>query len=158
MNVLLLRWDTKPDKRIRGTFPTPDQKTLNVFLCRGPCELGEVRTPPVIACHSHGMSFDPAISNPEHYKVVFENERVRVLEYTDTPGDRTTPHQHPDSVMYTLSSFRRRLVSGDAQRDVELQAGTVGWLPAQEHRGERQRYANARHLRRAEGAWHVQRG
>jgi len=21
MNVLLMRWDTKPDKRIRGTFP-----------------------------------------------------------------------------------------------------------------------------------------
>jgi beta-alanine degradation protein BauB len=82
------------------------------------------------------MSLDPAISNPEHYKVVFENERVRVLEYTDTPGDRTTPHQHPDSVMYTLSSFRRRLVSANTQRDIELQAGTVGWLPAQEHHGE----------------------
>ncbi|WP_374968191.1 cupin domain-containing protein [Terrabacter sp. BE26] len=82
------------------------------------------------------MSLDPATGNPEHYKVVFENERVRVLEYTDTPGDRTTPHQHPDSVMYTLSSFRRRLVSGDAQHEVELEAGTVGWLPAQEHHGE----------------------
>jgi quercetin dioxygenase-like cupin family protein len=82
------------------------------------------------------MGLDPAVSNPEHYKVVFENERVRVLEYTDAPGDRTTPHQHPDSVMYTLSSFRRRLVSGDASRQVELTAGTVGWLPAQEHHGE----------------------
>ena len=82
------------------------------------------------------MSLDPATSNPQHYKVVFENERVRVLEYTDAPGDRTTPHSHPDSVMYTLSSFRRRLVSGDTQRNVELQAGTVGWLPAQEHHGE----------------------
>jgi beta-alanine degradation protein BauB len=82
------------------------------------------------------MSLDPAISNPEHYKVVFENERVRVLEYTDAPGDRTTPHHHPDSVMYTLSAFRRRLVSGDAGREVELAAGTVGWLPAQEHHGE----------------------
>jgi len=82
------------------------------------------------------MSLDPATTNPEHYKVLFENERVRVLEYTDTAGDRTTPHQHPDSVMYTLSSFRRRLVSGDAQKEVELEAGTVGWLPAQEHHGE----------------------
>jgi len=82
------------------------------------------------------MSLDPTINNPEHYRVVFENERVRVLEYTDAPGDRTTPHLHPDSVMYTLSSFRRRLVSGDAQREVELQAGTVGWLPAQEHHGK----------------------
>ena len=82
------------------------------------------------------MSQDPTISNPDHYRVVFENDRVRVLEYTDRPGDRTTPHRHPDSVMYTLSSFRRRLVSGDQQREVELQAGTAGWLPAQEHHGE----------------------
>ena len=82
------------------------------------------------------MSLDPVASNPEHYKVVFENDRVRVLEYTDRPGDRTTPHQHPDSVMYTLSSFRRRLVSGDTEREVALEAGAAGWLPAQEHHGE----------------------
>jgi len=82
------------------------------------------------------MSLDPVASNPEHYKVVFENDRVRVLEYTDQPGDKTTPHQHPDSIMYTLSTFKRRLVSGDVQRDVELEAGSVGWLPAQEHHGE----------------------
>ncbi len=82
------------------------------------------------------MSLDPAVTNPQHYKVVFENAQVRVLMYTDQPGDQTTPHEHPDSVMYTLSSFRRRLVSGDAAREVELQAGTVGWLPAQQHPGE----------------------
>ena len=82
------------------------------------------------------MSLDPVASNPDHYKVIFENDRVRVLEYTDRPGDRTTPHQHPDSVMYTLSSFRRRLVSGDTEREVALDAGMAGWLPAQEHHGE----------------------
>ena len=82
------------------------------------------------------MELDPVRSNPDHYRVVLENERVRVLEYTDVPGDRTTPHRHPDSVMYTLSSFRRRLVSGDQQREVALEAGTTGWLPAQEHHGE----------------------
>ena len=82
------------------------------------------------------MSLDPVATNPEHYKVIFENERVRVLEYTDLPGDQTAPHQHPDSVMYTLSAFRRRLVSGETSREVELAAGSVGWLPAQEHHGE----------------------
>lgn len=82
------------------------------------------------------MSLDPVETNPEHYKVVFENDRVRVLEYTDRPGDMTTPHEHPDSVMYTLSSFRRRLVSGDTRREVELEAGTVSWLAAQRHHGE----------------------
>jgi hypothetical protein len=38
--------------------------------------------------------------------------------------------------MYTLSSFRRRLHLGELQRDVDLEAGTVGWLSAQEHYGE----------------------
>jgi beta-alanine degradation protein BauB len=81
-------------------------------------------------------SLDPAVTNPEHYKVIFENDKVRVLEYTDQPGDKTTPHAHPDSVMYTLSSFRRRLVSGDMPREVDLESGIVGWLPAQQHHGE----------------------
>jgi quercetin dioxygenase-like cupin family protein len=82
------------------------------------------------------MSLDPVETNPDHYKVIFENERVRVLEYADEPGARTTLHRHPDSVMYTLSSFRRRLHLGELQRDVDLEAGTVGWLSAQEHYGE----------------------
>jgi quercetin dioxygenase-like cupin family protein len=82
------------------------------------------------------MSLDPVQTNPDHYAVVFENDRVRVLEYTDEPGERTTPHAHPDSVMYTLSSFRRRLHFGEQHRDVEMTAGTTGWLPAQQHAGE----------------------
>lgn len=81
-------------------------------------------------------SLDPVQSNPDHYRTVFENERVRVLEYTDEPGDKTTPHAHPDSVMYTLSSFRRRLHADDAHRDVAIDAGTTSWLPAQRHAGE----------------------
>ncbi len=82
------------------------------------------------------MSDDPTVTNPDLYKVVFENERVRVLEYRDVPGDRTTPHSHPDSVMVTLSDFDRKLVMGDQERDVTLTAGEARWLPAQTHLGE----------------------
>ena len=85
---------------------------------------------------TRGMSLDPSVTNPDHYKIVFENDRVRVLEYTDEPGDKTTVHEHPDSVMYTLSTFRRRLYLGDVQREVEMQAGATNWLPAQQHSGE----------------------
>ena len=35
---------------------------------------------------------DPVRTNPGHYRVILENERVRVLEYRDSPGDKTTPH------------------------------------------------------------------
>ena len=83
------------------------------------------------------MVDDPACSDPDKYKVVFENERVRVLEYRDVPGTATHPHRHPDSVMYTLSAFQRRLHVGDsATRDVVMEPGQVHWLPAQIHVGE----------------------
>jgi hypothetical protein len=82
------------------------------------------------------MGPDPAVTNPDLYKLVFENDRVRVLEYRDRPGDRTTPHGHPDSVMITLSSFRRRLSADGRQVEVELPAGQARWLDAQDHAGE----------------------
>ncbi|MEP7083010.1 MAG: cytoplasmic protein [Chloroflexota bacterium] len=82
------------------------------------------------------MEHDPVATNPGLYRVVMENDRVRVLEYRDTPGDRTTPHRHPDSVMVTLSSFRRRLIGEGGSAEVELAAGTTRWLAAQEHAGE----------------------
>ena len=80
---------------------------------------------------------DPTSTDADKYKVIFENERVRVLEYRDEPGQVTKPHEHPDSVMYTLSSFDRRLIAenGDA-RDVSLDQGEVRWLDAQTHSGE----------------------
>jgi len=80
---------------------------------------------------------DPTSTDADKYKVIFENERVRVLEFRDEPGQVTKPHEHPDSVMYTLSSFDRRLIdeNGDA-RDVSLDQGEVRWLDAQTHSGE----------------------
>jgi beta-alanine degradation protein BauB len=52
---------------------------------------------------------DPTVTDPDKYAVLFENDRVRVLEYRDEPGARTSPHDHPDSVIVTLSGFERRL-------------------------------------------------
>jgi len=82
------------------------------------------------------MTADPAETNPELYRVVFENERARVLEYQDTPGDRTSPHRHPDTVMVTLSAFSRRISAGGREVGVEMPAGAVRWVAAQEHSGE----------------------
>jgi hypothetical protein len=78
---------------------------------------------------------DPVTTNPDNYRVLWENDRVRVLEYLDDPGTRTTPHDHPDTVMVTLSGFRRRLLSDDDSVDVELTSGRALWLPAQRHAG-----------------------
>ena len=80
-------------------------------------------------------ALDAVTTNPELYRVILENDRVRVVEYLDAPGDATAPHSHPDSVMLTLSSFKRRLASGGSEREVELPAHKALWLDAQEHAG-----------------------
>jgi quercetin dioxygenase-like cupin family protein len=79
---------------------------------------------------------DPTVTDPDKYKVVFENDRVRVLEYRDEPGEKTHPHDHPDSVMVTLSGFDRRLTVDERSRDVRIEAGEVRWLDAQRHSGK----------------------
>ncbi|MGV1007891.1 MAG: cytoplasmic protein [Dermatophilaceae bacterium] len=81
------------------------------------------------------MSTDPITTDPGLYRVLLENERVRVLEYRDQPGDRTHPHRHPDSVMVTLTSFRRRLFSDGREVELELPAFEARWVGAQEHSG-----------------------
>jgi quercetin dioxygenase-like cupin family protein len=78
---------------------------------------------------------DPLTTDPRHYRLLWENEHVRVLDYTDAPGDETHLHHHPNSVMVTLTDFERRLTVDDRSRDVALPAGTAVWLAAQRHSG-----------------------
>jgi hypothetical protein len=82
------------------------------------------------------MAKDPVETSPDNYRVAFENDRIRVLEYSDSPGHATTEHYHPDSVMITASAFRRRISLNGKSVDVELPAGIARWLPAQHHSGE----------------------
>jgi quercetin dioxygenase-like cupin family protein len=82
-------------------------------------------------------SRDPSVTDGDKYKVILENERVRVLDYRDSPGQRTSPHYHPDYVLYALSSFKRKLtLSGGREAVVEVKAGQVVWGAAQSHIGE----------------------
>lgn len=80
---------------------------------------------------------DPAITDPDKYVVILENARTRVLEYRDHPGARTHPHRHPDSVLYALSDFTRRLSFLDGKSTTRnFKKGEVMFLPGQIHIGE----------------------
>ena len=78
---------------------------------------------------------DPVSTNPGFYSVLWENEDVRVLEYRDVPGQETTPHAHPNTVLVALTDFERRLSIEGRERIVALTAGSAQWLPAQSHTG-----------------------
>ena len=67
---------------------------------------------------------DPLATDGDKYKLRIENDRVRVLEYHDKPGEKTNMHEHPDFVLYALGSFKRRLTFPDGKTIVrEFKAG-----------------------------------
>ncbi|TAK41681.1 MAG: cytoplasmic protein [Betaproteobacteria bacterium] len=80
---------------------------------------------------------DAVQTDRDKYKAILENECVRVLEYTDRPGDRTHQHRHPAFVLYALSSFKRTITlpSGKVLKR-EFKAGDVMWSDEQTHIGE----------------------
>lgn len=77
---------------------------------------------------------DPIATDGDKYKTIFENERVRVLEYRDQPGEKTHQHRHPAFVLYALGPFKRTLTLPDGQvLTREFKAGDVLWSDAQTH-------------------------
>ncbi len=80
---------------------------------------------------------DPLQTDPDKYHLVLQNDRVRVLEYRDKPGDKTSRHTHRDFVLHALSSFRRRLTFGDGHTmERDFKPGETLFMDAQSHIGE----------------------
>jgi mannose-6-phosphate isomerase-like protein (cupin superfamily) len=80
---------------------------------------------------------DPIHTDGDKYKVLLENEHVRVLAYTDQPGEKTHLHQHPQFVLYTLAPFKRKLGLADGRTfEREFTAGEVLYSRGETHCGE----------------------
>src|SRR4051794_34451800 len=63
---------------------------------------------------------DPMTDAPEHHSVLFENDRVRVLDTKLPPAERTEVHAHEwPAVLYVLSwsDFIRRADDGTVLAD-----------------------------------------
>ena len=89
----------------------------------------------LIAAPSRGQ--DPVKTNPGKYKVVFENERVRLLEYNDKPGDVSVMHEHPAHLIYSLGPWKRQFIFPDGRTvRAEGKVGDSFWADAQKHAGE----------------------
>jgi beta-alanine degradation protein BauB len=79
---------------------------------------------------------DPTQTDGDKYKVIFENDRVRVLEYRDLPGEKTHQHRHPAFFLYALGPFERTITlpDGTVIRRTFRQ-GDVLWSEGQTHIG-----------------------
>ncbi len=92
---------------------------------------------PGLLLASTAYAADPVHTDGDKYKVRFENDRVRVLEYTDKPGEKTHLHGHPAFVLYAVAPFKRKLHLPDGKvLTREFKAGDVMWSDTQTHIGE----------------------
>ena len=86
---------------------------------------------------SRAIAQDPLVAAPEMYRLLFENERVRVMEVTFQPGQKIAPHSHPDHYIYVAEAGTIRISKPDGtSTDAELQVGQVLWIPAETHWAE----------------------
>ena len=80
---------------------------------------------------------DPVVTDGDKYKVILENERVRVYKYDDKPGDKTHMHDHNDFTLYALAPFKRKLTFADGKSITrQFKAGEIIWMKKQTHLGE----------------------
>jgi quercetin dioxygenase-like cupin family protein len=80
------------------------------------------------------MDSDAVAVAPEVYSILFENDRVRVLDVTGEPGVVSPMHSHPDSVMHALNDATILITSGDGESaEVEIPVGATFWTPATTH-------------------------
>ncbi len=76
-------------------------------------------------------AIDAVSVSPDKYKVLLENDNVRVVEYTIKPGERDQTHTHPPKVSYTVEGGSLRITMADGTSAVhESTAGDATWDPA----------------------------
>ena len=94
------------------------------------------------------MNYDAVSVAPDVYEVLFENDRVRVLNVVGEPGSVTPMHRHPDSVVHALRDASIEVSSEDGEsRRVEISAGSTFWTDETTHSVENVGDATVRLLR-----------
>ena len=77
---------------------------------------------------------DPVKVAPKNFKVVFENDQVRVLRSTAGPHEKIAMHEHPATVVVWLTDGNGRFtLAGNKTRDTRSKAGDATWAPAEKH-------------------------
>jgi quercetin dioxygenase-like cupin family protein len=77
---------------------------------------------------------DAAKVDPAHYKVILNNERVRVLDVHHNPGEKSPMHSHPYHVVYSFTDSRVKFTSSDGKTDIRtVKAGQATWHNAETH-------------------------
>ena len=88
----------------------------------------------LLALAAPALAQDAVKVDAKHYKVEFENAKVRVLRASYGPHEKSVMHSHPDAVAVFLSDGQARFTFPDGKtQDAPIKAGTTMWTPATTH-------------------------
>jgi len=77
---------------------------------------------------------DPTVVDAKHYKVMFENDQVRVLKISYGAKEKSVMHEHPDAVAVFLTDGQIRFALPDGKsQDATVKAGTSMFTPGGKH-------------------------
>jgi quercetin dioxygenase-like cupin family protein len=80
------------------------------------------------------MSQDAVKVAPDSYKVVLENDAVRVVEYRIKQGAKSEMHSHPRSVVIALNDQRAKFTFPNGKSEVvDFKRGQAVWLDPISH-------------------------
>ena len=80
------------------------------------------------------MVKDPVKLDPKHYKVEFENDKVRAIRVKYGPREKSMMHGHPNAIAVFLEDARAKFTYPDGKTEnFEMKAGQAMWFPAVEH-------------------------
>jgi quercetin dioxygenase-like cupin family protein len=80
------------------------------------------------------VTLDPVKVDPTRHKVVFENDRVRVLRVKFKAHDKTKEHEHPNGVAVYLTDVKAKFTLADGKtREGGGKRGEVTWAVAEKH-------------------------
>jgi hypothetical protein len=86
------------------------------------------------------LAQDALTAAPRSFRVVVENERVRVLEFKSRPGFGVCGegmHSHPDHVTVSLTGAKLKVETPGSKATFEdIPPGTVFFAPAEVHSAE----------------------
>ena len=72
-------------------------------------------------------SQDPVKASPQYYKVLLENEQVRVLEYRLKPAEREPMHSHSSGIVYEFNDSKLKITQDGKTEENVGKAGEVFW-------------------------------
>jgi quercetin dioxygenase-like cupin family protein len=81
---------------------------------------------------------DPVKVAPKNFKVLLENDHVRVLDFHSKSGEKIPMHSHPAYVAYAVAgSGKTKFTSPDGKTtEVSAKAGQTTWRDAETHASE----------------------